>query len=855
MTYHDVARRMVDLFYLSKRSQWIDPSYIRIFGDFVRRIEERLPLTDWEHTQPIFNSYTDFDEPFEVLRKLAHSYKDSQTQLINQEDQNYFLAICSRTGQKPVPFIPILDSNFETWFKKDSLWQSECVDAVVDEDVQRTCILQGPVAVTYATPQNIDEPIKTILDRINESHKDSILRQVYSGNTMAIPKVEFFGHHIARKPDQQRDLFIVTEPNATTFEIPAHVEKLPSPEGWLELLAGEKLSSRYALFSSKYITSGHSILPNPLQQAFAPARNLSVKITEDTHYDRVSIAMSINNTVQIDVQMTSGHGNKIIVHLHCYEKACAEPLSLEFRLSYHPETPYSLLHEDIEGRTDRIIDFYKKLWLSRTYKTPVLPEGLQTCVVNGGGFLITQDLAKDFAAIISGGVRCMDEEGFVPMDLAIVVGWKAIVKALLLVQGDLLKLVHLSNRFRMYPGAAPLRVGDVTESFAHIISISISETDKTVEICATISRNHVPVIDIISRFFYRGIYTNFAECFSMKKEDIWEINLASPGMVSLLLSKEYITWNEHVDIEELAKQTVTFELETFSSLKSKDVYSRLRTEGKILASSNKGEIATVHYDSSFTTTCNVTGNPVIGYLERYGRVLSKRRSLESPEKLNNTGQHFTFTAPAENSSYARVSGDYNPIHVLPAFAKYAGLPGPITHGMHISAIIRSNIEMSYAGNDKSYMRDFSAIFIGMIEAGDIIEVHVNHVAMLEGNKIFQIEAHNTANQEKVFAGECEIEPIPTAYVFTGQGSQQMGMGMDLYETSSAAREVWNRADEHYDKTYGMRLKSLYSVRKLTLINHRLSDLRNRAQEPEDTDDSLWRQAGSCHSSELYVHDP
>jgi fatty acid synthase subunit beta len=271
MTYQDVARRMVNLLYLSKRSQWIDPSYVRIFADFVRRIEERLPLSNWELTQPIFTSYADFDEPFEALRNFSHAYQESKTQLINQEDQDYFLAICRRSGQKPVPFIPVLDNNFETWFKKDSLWQSEFVDAVVDEDVQRTCILQGPVSVTYATPQNINEPVKVILDRINEGHLSCILQDTYAGDVKAIPRVEFFGHHTSRKSARQHGLSVVIEPNATTFTIPADLEELPSPDEWFDLLAGKKLSWRYALFKSKTVMSGHSMIPNPIRQAFAPA--------------------------------------------------------------------------------------------------------------------------------------------------------------------------------------------------------------------------------------------------------------------------------------------------------------------------------------------------------------------------------------------------------------------------------------------------------------------------------------------------------------------------------------------------------------------------------------------------------
>jgi fatty acid synthase subunit beta len=827
MTYQDVARRMVSLLYLSKRSQWIDPSYVRIFADFVRRIEERLPLSNWELTQPIFTSYADFNDPFEALRNLAQAYQDSKTQLINQEDQDYFLTICRRSGQKPVPFIPVLDNNFETWFKKDSLWQSEFVDAVVDEDVQRTCILQGPVAVNYSTPENVNEPVATILDKINAGHLDEIFRQTYGGDRKAIPRVEFFGHHATQKSAPPQGLSIVVEPNATVFHIPGNLTDLPTAEEWFDLLAGKKLSWRYAVFKSKSVVSGQDMIPNPIRQAFAPAHNLSVMITDKLRHNYVSITMSSDGAPRTDLSIATEPGNKIILRMYCYENGANEPLPLEFRFSYHPETPHSLLHEDTTDRTERIVDFYNKLWVGKTYSSPVLPAGLQTYKANGGELTISQELVEDFIATIGGGMRRSDPQGFVPMDFAIVVGWKAIMKALLLVQGDLLKLVHLSNKFRMYPNASPLRVGDKTESFAQTTSISISEAGKTVEVCATISRNHVPVMDVVSEFFYKGAYTDYSECFTTKTEEPREVKFASASLANLLLSKEWIVWNEAIEIEALAEKTLTFELNTFSSLEKQGVYSRLRTTGRVLAASKDSksveEIATVHYDSESSTAPRVTTNPVLGYLERHGKIITRRNTLERPVSLDLMDEGFVFVAPASNSDYSRISQDFNPIHVSSAFARYAGLPGPITHGMHTSAIIRSITEMRCAEDNLSSMRNFSASFVGMVKAGDSIEVHLDHVAMLDGNKIIKIEARNMASQEKVFVGECEVEPLETAYVFTGQGSQEAGMGMDLYESSPAARAVWDRADKHFDENYGMYRHHMMNPR-LTCEGFRISDI-------------------------------
>ena len=38
--------------------------------------------------------------------------------LLVHEDEPYFLNIAQCSGQEPAPFVPILDNNFEVWFKK-----------------------------------------------------------------------------------------------------------------------------------------------------------------------------------------------------------------------------------------------------------------------------------------------------------------------------------------------------------------------------------------------------------------------------------------------------------------------------------------------------------------------------------------------------------------------------------------------------------------------------------------------------------------------------------------------------------------------------------------------------------------
>ncbi|KAF4540617.1 Fatty acid synthase subunit protein [Lasiodiplodia theobromae] len=88
---------------------------------------------------------------------------------------------------KPVNFIPTLDEDFEYFFKKDSLWQSENVDAVLGQDAGRVCILQSPVSVRYS--QRGDESAKEILDGITGGLVEMVKKAFYP-NDADIPLAE-----------------------------------------------------------------------------------------------------------------------------------------------------------------------------------------------------------------------------------------------------------------------------------------------------------------------------------------------------------------------------------------------------------------------------------------------------------------------------------------------------------------------------------------------------------------------------------------------------------------------------------------------------------------------------------------
>ena len=802
MTYGEVVRRMVDLMFVKHESRWIDKSLEVLTGDFIRRVEERFTATPGKAS--MLQSYSELDDPYPVVEKILQAYPLADTQLINAQDVQHFLLLCQRRGQKPVPFVPCLDENFEFFFKKDSLWQSEDLEAVVDQDVGRTCILQGPTAVKYS--KIVNEPVKDILDGIHSDHIKGLTRDIYGGKETEIPTVEYFGGHLIDNNDELdfEGLSKVKDEYKLTYKLPRSANApLPDLEAWMGLLAGRSYSWRHALFTSDVFIQGQKFQTNPIKRILSPTAGLVVEIAYPDEPSKTVISvkeLSYANKYVQSIEIKLGGGNEIVVNLLEERTAKGKAVALPLKFTYRPETGYATIHEVMEGRNLRIKEFYYRIWFGDE-KMPF--NAAVTERFEGGKATVTGQAIQDFIhAVGNTGESFVDRPGkevLAPMDFAIVVGWKAITKPIFprAIDGDLLKLVHLSNGFRMLPGAEPLKKGDVLDTTAQVNAIINQDSGKMVEVCGTITRESRPVMEVTSQFLYRGAYSDFENTFQRKNETPMQVHLASSKDVAVLRSKEWFQFDEP-DIE-LLGQTLTFRLQSVVRFKNKTVFSSVETRGSALLelpTKEVIEVATVEYDAGESH-----GNPVIDYLERHGSSIEQPVNFENAIPLSGKTP-LVLRAPASNETYARVSGDFNPIHVSRVFSKYANLPGTITHGMYSSAAVRSLVETWAAENNVGRVRSFHCSLVGMVLPNDDIDVRLQHVGMVAGRKIIKVEASNKDTDEKVLLGEAEVEQPVSSYVFTGQGSQEQGMGMELYASSKVAQEVWDRADKHLMDNYG-----------------------------------------------------
>ncbi len=89
--------------------------------------------------------------------------------------------------------------------------------------------------------------------------------------------------------------------------------------------------------------------------------------------------------------------------------------------------------------------------------------------------------------------------------------------------------------------------------------------------------------------------------------------------------------------------------------------------------------------------------------------------------------------------YAGASGDFNPIHIDPEFAKQVGLPGNILHGLYMMAqVARANV--AAAGGDPSSLRRLSVQFRGMGFPEQEITVTGSIKEEREGSIVVETEA-------------------------------------------------------------------------------------------------------------------
>ncbi|RAL03098.1 putative fatty acid synthase subunit beta [Aspergillus ibericus CBS 121593] len=832
MTYQEVLERLVEVMYLRSLGRWVHPSYTRLVIDVATRSMERL------HQVPldgIITPATLSRDPQGFLADLRHVVPQASATLLHPEDKAWFLQRCRVPGQKPVNFIPVLDQDFAVWFKKDSLWQSEDVDAVPDQDADRVCILHGPVAARYA--HRIDEPVKEILDGMTHPLAEMLEAEFY-GET-PIPWTDELETPSEGHRQLRSTLHVVEqEPGVFTYQ-PLPGKELPSAHRWLSYLAHETAGWMRAIVSNQDLRRGPGRRPNWLCDSLA--LTWDTVITIDGPRSTLLVTRDEDSGTYPVVSMTSADGVQVVVQVYHQYPRSNTPLALELQYAYNPES--GTLSEIQDGHDARVQSFYHKLWLGEN------PPSISTNgTYYGGQKILTADLRDAWVSVVGlsyPSQRDLAAEGsHIPIHAAMVPAWEALVAPLVTPhhEGDLLQLVHLSNSFQLASGESPLQIGDVVDVTSSVQAVVVDDRGKEIQVVAELQREGRQAMTITSVFFIRGAFTDTHECFRTTDEP--EILLHNLTAVDDAILRDR-AWFHIDDSTSLVGETLSFQLHTHERwTKGTQTRRHIETTGEVYKLGPRGTRVRVG-DVEFQTS-STPGNPVIDFLTRKGQKAHVRQELTQPGWPGPKSSQ-TVQMPASSEQYSQVSIDANPIHTAPTFVRIAQLPGTIVHGMYTSAVAGSVLEHLIDGWDPRRLRRWSVRFVGMVRQGDQITVRCRHIAMIEGRMVLEIQAFRQGDdgqdEEKVLDGEAEIEQPSTAYVFTGQGSQSPGMGMDIYRASPVARKIWDEMDEYFRDNYGFSILQIVqdNPKELTVhfggphgrrIRQRYQDMRVDSVSPD-----------------------
>ncbi|TDH65379.1 hypothetical protein CCR75_002038 [Bremia lactucae] len=798
MTYGDVLSRLIDLMYVEvqgKPHRWVHETYFSRVSKLITRSEERLRL---ESDNKLFDQSTLRKNPRETIRAFIAMYPNSVSTLFSVPDCDYFLELC-RTGGKPVNFVPVIDTEFKGWFKKDSLWYSEDLDAVPAQDAQRVFVLQGPMAVRYSTI--VDEPVADILGGIVAGFAN-VARE--SGSIAAA---------ITASVNQKINLMnveVTENEKSVSVSLPTKLSALPSADEWLTSLAASVIGKDWlhALITSPHIAEDKKWLANPVRQLLVPQvgqkyviDNAGVRVF-DSSVDLLGPVIEImkkDNNVAVVV-------NEVRPAMTGLQ---ADIVALEMMFQYHPELS-CVIHADGSGFIDKVKAFYARFWVA------IEGQEEETCRIACNESVIapfTCDFAVSKADILAyrASLGLPESERGAPADFSTIVSWRPLIQSVFAkeVKGNLLDLVHLKHSYKLLSSrkaSTTFLPGDDIVSTSNVGSLRIIDSGKIVHGVAIISRKTVsdrmeevlePLVELHSEFLIRGSFNDFESTFSTDKSTD-EFVLSRQEDVEIFKTKSWlkldadatVTVGDHL----VMKLTTKKQYASINLLMSVEVSGTLFREE---AGSNV-ELGSIEFES-----CNVNESPVADFIHQVQPHHAKDSGLFATGGFYLLEKPLVIDVPTDALAYALASRDLNPIHR----SKYAAILGhlpegkPIMHGMWTATKVRDLVIRSFGLGLDSNVVDYDVNFDGMVYPGDKLFMQARHVGLVNGKKVLSIEVVNDCG-ERVVSARAVVKQAPMAFVFTGQGSAAVGMGMDRYRESSVARDIWNRGDTHLRKTFG-----------------------------------------------------
>eukprot|EP00928_Gymnodinium_smaydae_P066432 TRINITY_DN4943_c0_g1_i9.p1 TRINITY_DN4943_c0_g1~~TRINITY_DN4943_c0_g1_i9.p1 ORF type:complete len:3436 (-),score=625.04 TRINITY_DN4943_c0_g1_i9:83-9400(-) len=865
MTYEEVCLRLAEVGYYpgdlpdDPTPRWFDVTFRDRVHLMLVRTEERFCGVE----KPAFmkSSAQLEKDPQGVIKAFFDEYPRAREVRIWVEDADYFISdICMNPRRKPINFVPRIDESFKRYFKVDSLWYSEDLASIPGRDMQKALIIHGPVAAKFTMTKQ--ETISDVLNGVTSVVHKHALDAHYGGQMDKVPAAPCLDLLQAQRVSSPAEPFADTVKGDVRTVVLA--DKIPSMDAWVSLLCEENghlmpgARWLYSLLTSPTIVRGDRRAPNMLRNVLAPmAYSKTTLEVSDGRVHKVSVSLLAKSSKDDkdasadfhNVSISYDDSSKdILTNFNFHVPVSGQSkdnkhVSLRLHFVHRPDMVTAPIHEIVDGHNEAVRKFYSKVWLTswdaaqKKSEFTFLPShnlnddevfigfgkedgGPMKQVWSQGvlnlpaGSTPKTDFTHTESFSVEQIQRFCDEVGHhhrifiepsklpvLPMDFAIVAGWHSLIQSVInddrLGSVDLLRLLHLENRFKLLRSRRMLNTVDSFSSNFSLVEITNTPTGKRCTGRGLVSHEGVPWVVVTSTFFVPWSITTSAEEAKsvgqpMQIENREYFIVLNDEMMDVVKAKPYFQFSKDVPAFQDG-DVLQVVLTSVDEWKADQLCCN--AEGTLHLRRGNADPRTVGSVSYHAK--EVKGNALLSFLTRVATEQPPYKSLDAPYRL--LPEPDVAVAPVSCARYSMASNDRNPIHTDAVFARLGGLEEPIVHGMWLSANA-SRVVLNSVGKPEY----FRCQFVNKVRPGAKIYTQLTHVGMREGLCSVEFECVDDEGSV-VVKGVADAIQRTTATVFTGQGSATKGMGMDLYAASESARTVWDRADKHFLKTYGLSL--------------------------------------------------
>jgi len=272
-----------------------------------------------------------------------------------------------------------------------------------------------------------DEPIKDLLGNINSSLIERLLKRAYGGDVAAVPVIDYLSVQSSAQSEIPAGVTYSRKGDQVIYEITGTV---PSSTRWLEIIAGPRLCWLQALVTAKTIVQGRAYLDNPLRRVLSPRPGQKIEVDYNGHLPyHVAIygaARSFGehpaNFKAVDIKYDE---NTRSINLAMFEERRGVSVPLYLNFLYRPSMGFAPIHEVVDGRNQRIKEFYWKLWYGDDGSLPDIDVrdrfvGPEVTIKAADVEQFCTIVGNQGEAFKSTRTRAVQA----PMDFAIVTGWQ-----------------------------------------------------------------------------------------------------------------------------------------------------------------------------------------------------------------------------------------------------------------------------------------------------------------------------------------------------------------------------------------------------------------------------------------------